>query len=1370
MRKKMVTARVLCAVMAATLALSPAITVMGASAESLYGISAEAGLEEDAETDPENTEDEDETESKVNADESALDDASTGAQTEDDSAAPGSEEGASDEITEDDAAESELAEDEVSDVEAEDATLASDEEKVSDNIKLLGKATAPDEFPGATAKGEPCSMGTNVEGQLYTWTAADGDHLGLYVYSALSSGINISGKASSAFSDDYAYITDLVIAEGIQTIGNNAFGGCINLKEITLPLSVQTIGEQVFWNCSSLESVLIPKNVKSMGKDIFGKCTNLSTVTFEEGMTVIPTNALRINAYGSVGYVTEVNIPSTVTTIGAYAFCDHASISSINFAGDKLTIIKEYAFADTSIEHIDLADGVTTIENNAFGGCSSLKEIDLPSSLQTIGEQTFWSCSSLESILIPKNVKSMGKDIFGKCTNLTTVTFEEGMTEIPANALRINAYGSKGYVMEVYIPSSATTIGAEAFHGQELMTTVSLPSALKSVGKNAFSGTTALREVYYAGNDASRKKISIESGNDQLINAEWKYLKGVTGVSLDRTSAVFFIEDIRPNQTLDFFATVLPADASRLEVSVENTNTAGNAVKRVSVGPANNNVWPITVTLTGEEGRSAVTVTTKDGGHTATFSIVVKQKETARTPVFYLNGRRVIGNVDMTTGDRLSIGGLTTGAQAYWGTTEAGCDTRYVDALVGGDEIQTATTIYAISKKYDLKDSATASIEVNYTAADIWGDVTAEDRDGLIEVPEGVWIPEHFLTDETLVYTGSKVVLKNFNVYYGNKLLSGKTDYSVSYKNNINAADKNSENAPTVTVTLKGNYAKTTTDIGFTIRTQTISDESASITVVTTAESRDKAGNLKTMTPDPKLKVAGRTLKLGTDYEITYYKIGVDGIFYNISEEGVYDIKVKGIGNYEGNATFYEAVQVTGANSIKISTLTLSKTANKQIPLDWTGDQNIFAQDITAKYKGSDVPDYAFDLLMPPIDKAGKYTVTVVGTGMPFEIDGKTYYIIGSKNLTFTVSGSAVMKSVQITMPTTQVTYSPEGNRIDDYVLKYNGKDLVEEKDFSVTFKNDTKAGTATITYTGLGAFTGSVNKTYKINKADISGVKVLDAAMAEWNDATESYCYTKGGTKPVVTLEGIPAVNYSVTYSNNKAKAAYTAGAKKNPTIKLTGKGNYTGSKTVYFSITESNIGDLDMTVNDILKSTSPKKYAQTPVILDSNAAKLAAGTDFDKAYDYTYACDTIIIRKIGSGKNAVTNVEFMTAGDKVEDVDIIPAGTMIKMTVTGKGNYTGSISEIYTIADAKISDLKFAIKYEAGKSGFAYTGNEIRPGKSMISVKGKDGIEKDNGGDFYDIVSYKNNVNKGTATITVKGKNGYVGTANITFKIVAK
>ncbi|MCM1112226.1 MAG: hypothetical protein NC399_03110, partial [Muribaculum sp.] len=104
------------------------------------------------------------------------------------------------------------------------------------------------------------------------------------------------------------------------------------------------------------------------------------------------------------------------------------------------------------------------------------------------------------------------------------------------------------------------------------------------------------------------------------------------------------------------------------------------------------------------------------------------------------------------------------------------------------------------------------------------------------------------------------------------------------------------------------------------------------------------------------------------------------------------------------------------------------------------------------------------------------------------------------------------------------------------------------------------------------------------------------------------------------------------------------------------------------------------------------------------------------------------------------------------------------VKVTVTGKGSYTGSISATYRITQASFSKAKITIKSKA------YTGGHVVLGKEDIKVTL--GGETLTYGEDYTVVedSYKNNVKKGSATVTVKGINNYGGSKTAKFKITAR
>ncbi|MCP3695788.1 MAG: leucine-rich repeat domain-containing protein, partial [Planctomycetaceae bacterium] len=70
------------------------------------------------------------------------------------------------------------------------------------------------------------------------------------------------------------------IPDGVNSIGNSAFGGCTSLASITIPDSVTSIGAQAFWSCSNLTSIIIPDSVASIGDSAFRYCSSLETITF----------------------------------------------------------------------------------------------------------------------------------------------------------------------------------------------------------------------------------------------------------------------------------------------------------------------------------------------------------------------------------------------------------------------------------------------------------------------------------------------------------------------------------------------------------------------------------------------------------------------------------------------------------------------------------------------------------------------------------------------------------------------------------------------------------------------------------------------------------------------------------------------------------------------------------------------------------------------------------------------------------------------------------------------------------------------------------------------------------------------------------
>lgn len=125
-----------------------------------------------------------------------------------------------------------------------------------------------------------------------------------------------------AFSES---LEEVVIENGVTSIGDWAFEGCNGLKNITIPKSVTNIGDRAFLGCVSLKSITIPNNVTSIGGYAFAACSDLSSVMIPDSVTSIGDGVF----YACSG-LTSITIPDSVTSIGTEAFGDCSSLKTIS--------------------------------------------------------------------------------------------------------------------------------------------------------------------------------------------------------------------------------------------------------------------------------------------------------------------------------------------------------------------------------------------------------------------------------------------------------------------------------------------------------------------------------------------------------------------------------------------------------------------------------------------------------------------------------------------------------------------------------------------------------------------------------------------------------------------------------------------------------------------------------------------------------------------------------------------------------------------------------------------------------------------------------------------------------------------------------
>lgn len=575
-----------------------------------------------------------------------------------------------------------------------------------------------------------------------------------------------------------------------------------------------------------------------------------------------------------------------------------------------------------------------------------------------------------------------------------------------------------------------------------------------------------------------------------------------------------------------------------------------------------------------------------------------------------------------------------------------------------------------------------------------------------------------------------------------------KDDYTVKFNGNKDVGEA------TATITMKEtakNYKATVTKTSDSLF-KIVSDPK-SITEADVIVAGDFTYNGKAQPPVIKVVKNNVELVVGTDYRFT-----LDSDFTSAGEKTV---TIIGLGNYDG-------CEVTKKYSVAPKEIT-DKDLNKVENVTFTGAvQNpvlAFTDAFVKSVNGVDPEeDTDFEVSVTKDGKefkesdfkaAGKYVITIKGIGnlsgsveIPYEITPVD--ISAGEN-------AAVLAAVD------PVTYGGESTVQPEPDVTYNGKPaaadaFTKDTDYKYEYENSKQAGTATVKIVGIGNYTGSVSTTYTVEKKAFTESDFqFDPANADAVSIPDQVYVPGKGASPVITAKeasGIAKDQYMVTYANNTSANDYAMAI-----VVAREDGNYSGVFAKSFKINKCDIKTAKVTASNATYNGSAIK----PAVKVTIGGITLSSADYSVAYKNNVNAGTAAIAVTGKGnytgtasgkftiaKKAVSKLKITTVnktytGKALSTTVTVKDGSKTlkngtnytvkysnnknigtaKVTITGKGNYTGSVTKTFTISPKKLgySSLKSPKKgqiYVKVKRDKAVTGYQMQVAKNSKFTSG--------------------------------------------------
>lgn len=983
-------------------------------------------------------------------------------------------------------------------------------------------------------------------------------------------------------------LTSVTLPNSLTYIDTCAFYEDANLTDITIPESV------TFFGGSALDKTGWMK--KQQEKDPFVIVNNiLLNAETCKGDIVIPDNVTSIcrDAFAGNDKITSVKILSNVKECGTDAFSYCQNLVSVDYNADTPYIPGECFGNCPSLEKVTMSDNIIGIDYSAFSGCSKLKDVTLSKKLQSIEESAFSGCRNLDSINLPSTLEYIGNLAFCECDKLENVYIPASVTEISYIAF-CSCPNFKSYVVDPKNENYSSLNGwlcnkngDTVIDFPDGITDIVFPSSIKTIGRSAFDSAefeeitipdtvTKIEDGAFA-NNSKLKKIVLS-----------KNLKCVGDLFLSWCSS---LEQVEFQGELEDLGSNAFSNCSNLKsITLPNGITELGDNLFSSCVSLENVVIPDTVKIIHEAAfydcDSLTTISLPDGLvriDDFAFNNCDKLQSIAIPDSVTSIGDDVFTNCNNLTDLKIGSGIKKINYYDFKGVKGI----KNLTLSEGLEEISSCAFTNQPNLKYVVIPKSVTSIgerafgfelyyldenEENYGYRNVDGfklgvyaGTAGEEYAKTFNIPYDI-IPEHthsYTSKVTKPATCTENGVKTYTCEcgdsytetipatghnYGDFVVTKPatcTEDGVKTKTCANCNDKITESIPktghtssdwiidkNAAINVKGSkykeckVCKTVLETADIPALPMISIQGASVSVSTSSYVFDNTAK----TPSVTVTLNSKTLKNGVDYTVTYS---------NNKNVGLGIVTITGKGDYTGtiakNFKIYPAKQ----------SIQKLETRYKGFFVDWV--QKGSATGYEVQYSTSSSMSGAVTKKLTA-NKPDTLTVSKLKSGKKYyvrvrsytNVNGEVYYGNWSDIKSITTAKTNFKKAKISGIKTKSYT----GKAIKQSIkVTYNGKTLKNGKNYTISYSNNKKVGTAKVTIKGKGTYGGVITKTFKINPAK----QKIKSLKAKSKGFTINWAQKDSGT------------GYEIQYSTN---SSFKGATKKTVKNKKTSKATYSKLK----------------------------------------------------------------------------------------------------------------------------------------------------------------------------------------------------------------